>query len=149
MISSLRYGHLQIWRLWAILLPLGVVAGWMAIPKDRDQNLLQASTEQALPVVLGKHTNEKYSVSLRSTSDTSALQLEWTNTATLTYPSAVVYKQRVSEQNINHATLVGRIEGRGIYRFVVDSSFAPVHFRDYNLVLYDFIHQQVIDVIHF
>jgi hypothetical protein len=41
MIKSLRKRHLQIWILWAVLLPVGIIIAWMAMPKKVTQELLQ------------------------------------------------------------------------------------------------------------
>jgi hypothetical protein len=41
MIKTLRKRHLQIWILWAVLLPVGIIASWMAVPKKVTQELLQ------------------------------------------------------------------------------------------------------------
>lgn len=41
MIKSLRKKHLQIWILWAALLPTGIIVAWMAVPKKVTQELLQ------------------------------------------------------------------------------------------------------------
>jgi hypothetical protein len=41
MMKPLRKRHLQIWILWAVLLPVGIVSAWMAVPKKVTQELLQ------------------------------------------------------------------------------------------------------------
>jgi hypothetical protein len=41
MIKNLRKGHLQIWILWAVLLPAGIIIAWMAVPEKVTQELLQ------------------------------------------------------------------------------------------------------------
>jgi hypothetical protein len=41
MIKPLRKRHLQIWALWAVLIPVGIIAAWMAVPKKVEQELLQ------------------------------------------------------------------------------------------------------------
>jgi hypothetical protein len=41
MIKPLRKRHLQIWILWAVLLPVGIIVAWMAVPKKVTQELLQ------------------------------------------------------------------------------------------------------------
>jgi hypothetical protein len=41
MIKQLRKRHLQIWILWAALLPVGIIIAWMAVPKKVTQELLQ------------------------------------------------------------------------------------------------------------
>jgi len=42
MTRSLRKRHLQIWALWAVLIPVGIIAAWMAVPKKVTQELLQS-----------------------------------------------------------------------------------------------------------
>jgi hypothetical protein len=41
MIKSLRKRHLQIWILWAVLLPVGIIVAYMAVPEKVTQDLLQ------------------------------------------------------------------------------------------------------------
>jgi hypothetical protein len=41
MIRTLRKRHLQIWILWAVLLPVGIIVAWMAVPEKVTQELLQ------------------------------------------------------------------------------------------------------------
>jgi len=79
----------------------------------------------------------------------SSFQLEWVNKAVLMVPTATVYKVPAGSTNIKEGQLIGRIEARGIYRFPLDKSFQVPGADNYELLLYDFIHQQVIDSIHF
>jgi hypothetical protein len=149
MVKTLRNGHLRIWRTWAFLLPIGIITAWLSIPPESKQSLLQSTTSKGLPVIFSLQEREKYTVCLRGTADTSALQLVWTNTDVLTYPSTVIYRNSINSKGIENATIIGRVEGRGGHTFIVDSSFAPAHFAEYKLIFYDFIHGQVLDVIHF
>ena len=41
MIKPLRKRHLQIWTLLAVLIPVGIIVAWMAVPKKVTQELLQ------------------------------------------------------------------------------------------------------------
>jgi hypothetical protein len=41
MIKALRKRHLQVWILWAVLLPVGIIVAWMAVSKKVTQDLLQ------------------------------------------------------------------------------------------------------------
>lgn len=149
MVKSLRKGHLQIWSTWAFLLPIGIISGWLSIPVEHKQTLLQPTEQKTLPVIFAKQEREGYTVLLRGTADTSTLQLEWINKSALTFPSATIYRTIGNNRDIKQAALVGRIEARGTYRFAVDSSFKPANFSNYRLVLYDFIHGQIIDTINF
>jgi hypothetical protein len=50
MIKTLRKRHLQIWILWAVLLPVGIIIAWMAVPEKVTQDLLQPPSKmQRLP----------------------------------------------------------------------------------------------------
>jgi hypothetical protein len=41
MIKQLRKRHLQIWALWAVLIPVGIIVARIAVPKKVTQELLQ------------------------------------------------------------------------------------------------------------
>lgn len=41
MIKTLRKRHLQIWILWAVLIPVGIITAWMVVPGKATQELLQ------------------------------------------------------------------------------------------------------------
>jgi hypothetical protein len=146
MIKPLRKRHLFVWRLLAFLLPAGIIVGWLSIPKQSAQNLFQPETTAPLAVVLSKAENEDYRVSIRSNPDSSQIQLEWINKKTLEFPTATIYAGS-ENKNIKDAKLIGRIEARGNWHFPLDSNFkngsSQKHF-----ILYDFIHQQVIDTIN-
>lgn len=145
MIKQLRKRHLQIWTAWAVLLPVGIIAAYTAIKKPVVTQLLQPASATALPVELRKTEKENYTIALRSNSDTSQLQLEWINKNILTVPTATIYKTAAGD-DIAKGKLVGRIEARGTYYFDVDSGFLKENCR---VVVYDFIHKEVIDSINF
>ena len=149
MIKALRKKHLQIWTAWAVLIPAGIIGAWLVIPQQAKDKLLQPTTSQALTKVLASVEKDNYTVRIRSNSDTSQLQLEWINKKTLTYPTATIYKTMQGVKDITNASLIGRIEARGNYYFNLDSTFQPTNNSTYQLVLYDFIHQNVIEIINF
>jgi len=139
---------LQIWTALAVLLPLGIIGAWMAIPKYPVQTLLQPVADKPLPELLKQRQKENYTVSIRSSPQGTAFQLEWINKKPLTWPTATIYKVRKGS-SINNGILIGRIESRGTYRFAVDSTFQSTMGTTDQLVLYDFIRQQIIDTINF
>lgn len=149
-IKPLRKDHFRIWQMLAILLPFIIIAAVVVRPEFPKDKLLQPSTAKALPVILKTAVNrEDYEIYLRSNADTSELQLEWIDKKTLTYPSATIYKTTKGDTDITNGKLIGRIEARGDYYFQLDSTFRPVNSSNYQLVLYDFIHQKQIDIINF
>ncbi len=146
MIKPLRKRHLQVWTALAFLLPAGIIAAAVVVPKQQYNKPLQVQSVQALPLVVKTSENNDYTANLRSTSNSTAWQLEWINKEELTAPTALMYQVNAPNENINDAQLIGRIEGRGTYYFNLKSSGNNQPFR---FVLYDIIHHQQIDSITF
>lgn len=152
MIKQLRKRHLQIWTVIAVLLPVGIAAAWLSIPEEAKDMLLQPAPVQVLPNVLASAEKENYTVRIRSNGDTSQLQLEWINKKTLTYPTATIYATTDTSNEVENGLLIGRIEARGAYYFYLTNGkdqtqiFNP---QNGHLLLYDFIHKQIIDTINF
>jgi len=148
MMKPLRKRHLAIWITLAILLPAGIAVAWLAIPEQPVQKLLQPPTSTALPVVLKKSDKPNYTVTIRRSTDGSQLQLEWINKEVLQYPTATIYAG-TAITNPPQAKLIGRIEARGNWYFPLDSTLSATPGNTDHFILYDFIHQQVIDTINF
>jgi hypothetical protein len=147
MIKGLRKRHRQIWMVWAILLPAGIVLAWLAIPDQQTIRLLQRPAINPLSEIVQSFSLPDYSINLRSNTTRSEWQLEWFNKKVLRVPSAVIYQLSEKNGSFNpvNAKLIGRIEAQGGYWFPVsiDSSIN----KPLNLVLYDFIHNKIIDSI--
>lgn len=157
-IKPLRKKHLLAWQTLALLLPLLIIAAVVVRPSFPKEKLLQPVTIKALPLILKQADKENYTVSIRSNSDTTQLQLEWINKKVLTYPTATIYKtfSSQSEEGVlkevqsGKADLIGRIEARGNYYFDLAKDSAAIEqymSSAVEFVLYDFIHQQIIDTI--
>ena len=147
MIKPLRKRHLQIWAVLAVLLPVGIILSWLVIPNPVPVKLLNPEAIELLPVIKHKRDNDHYCIHIRTNNDNTVWQLEWKNKMALTVPSAVIYKTTGNSAEIKNGQLVGRIEARGNYVFVLPGD--PAITDRLHLVLYDFIHQQVIDSINF
>ena len=146
MIKILRKKHLQIWTALAVLLPSGIIAGWLAIPQPVKDHLLQPASTNALPVIIRSNEKQNPFVAIRSNADTSVLQLECINNAELTFPSALIYQVKDSVKNIEDGEIVGRIEMRGIYHFPLKKDSTE---KDFHFLLYDIIHHKIIQRINF
>jgi hypothetical protein len=145
MIKSLRKRHLQVWTLWSVLIPLGIISAVLVRPVFPKEKLLQPTGAAGLSVVLKSLDKENYTINVRSNNDNSQLQLEWINRKALTYPTATIYEDTTNTDNISKATLIGRIEARGTYHFNLKKNSNS----NYHFIIYDFIHQQIIDSITF
>lgn len=148
MIKSLRKRHRQIWALWAVLIPTGILFAWLAIPDQPPIKLLQVSTAEPLPVILKTKDTTGYTVNIRGNETKTAWQVEWCNKTVLTIPSAVIYKTSdIQNFKPGNAQLIGRIEATGKYIFPIPAD--SIDINNIKLVLYDFIHERVIDIINF
>jgi hypothetical protein len=152
MIKALRKRHLQIWTLWSVLIPLGILSAVLVRPAFPKDKLLQPAAIAALPIILKSLDKENYTINIRSNSDTSQLQLEWINKKILTYPTATIYQEASLSLPINReafkpgdSELIGRVEARGTYYFNLKKNSDD----QYYFIVYDFIHQQIIDSITF
>jgi hypothetical protein len=147
MIRSLRKRHRQVWMAWAILLPLGIIFSWLVIPDQLPVKLLQEHTIPLLPAVVGQKDLSDYTVTLRTDRENDQWQLQWSNKTVLAVPSAVIYSVTDSKQPITNNELIGRIEARGEYVFSLRSGLKDNVHPEF--VLYDFIHEKIIDKIIF
>jgi hypothetical protein len=140
MIKSLRKRHLQIWALWAVLMPVGIIAAWLAVPQKAVDKLLQPEAGTALPVAIQSVEKESYIVTLRSNKENTQYQLQWINRKPSTVPSSLIYKVSPPENE-----LVGRVDARGTYYFPlgIDSN------NMYRFILYDIIKKRTIDSVNF
>lgn len=146
MVKSLRKKHLQIWTVWALLIPIVIISAVIVrptLPKDR---LLQPAATAALPVVLKSFEKDNYRISIRSNSDTSLVQLEWVNKKTQIYPTATIYEDTTGRKHLEGAALLGRIEARGTYHFAMSKNLVR---SNYHFIVYDFVHQKIIETITF
>jgi len=153
MIKSLRKKHLQIWILWSALIPVGVISAVLVRPVFPKDKLLQPGATTALPVVIRSFNKENYTVNIRANKGSSQLQLEWINKKTLTYPTATIYwTTNDMKDDIDSASLIGRIEARGTYYFLFANNKDQIQIvapKGFHFFVYDFIHQKVMDTITF
>jgi hypothetical protein len=157
MVKNLRKKHLQVWTLWAILLPLLIIASVSVIPRWPNGKLLQPKAVAALPTIVATMDHEDYTINLRKSDDTT-MQLEWINKKVLTFPTATIYvlnppyagKSKSGSTNpLEGAELIGRIESRGTYRFAFHHLMEPPEKNSLHLILYDFIHEKIIETINY
>jgi hypothetical protein len=147
MIKPLRKRHRQVWALLAVLLPVGILLSWLFIPNPVPVKLVKPVSMELLPFI--KYTTEKkeYKINIRANRENTVWQLEWKNKLALTVPSAVIYRVKDNNTDITKAHLIGRIEARGDHVFQLEHDSLKYH--DLSLVIYDFIHEKIIDNVNF
>jgi hypothetical protein len=164
MIKPQRRGHYYAWIILALLLPAGIVFAWLAISNAEPVKWIKSSNSDLLPLIKSSSRKKEYCVSLRTDKNYTQWQLEWENITPLTVPTAVIYRMpsrnalhygRQGNRNegggpgstkIEDGILVGRIEARGSYVFPINLDYSGN--QELNLILYDFIHQQIVDTIN-
>lgn len=144
MIKSLRKRHLQIWSTLMVLLPAGIISARLATPKAATNTLLQPATAAAYPFIIKTAQNKNYTVNIRKDKD-SSYQLEWINKQILSVPTCTIYSVPEGSGDTKNGQLIGRIEAMVTYHFILPADASSIR----ELLLYDFIHGQVIDRIHF
>lgn len=143
MIKPLRKKHLQVWSLWAFLIPLGVIAATLVRkPLVKEAFELGTGTTPLAVVVEQKQAGQNL-LQLRGREPGTVAQLVWISREPLRVPTATIYLAKSSNANINEAVYIGRIENRGTYVFGL-----PVQ-RDYHFIVYDFIQHQIIGRVSF
>src|SRR6188474_2422400 len=146
MIKQLRKRHLQIWALWAVLIPVGIVVAWMAVPKKVTQELLQEPQTSKGVLVIAKGDLNDYSFRILSDSlrESSNMYMEFTQKKELKTPSVLIYQVVTpDEKDLDKQLLLGRIGSKGSQLFALDPRFSDYHVRKWNgykakFVLYDF-----------
>jgi len=162
MIKSQRKRHLQIWALWGVLIPVGIIVALMAVPKKVTQELLQkvaASTYHTIASV----EKENYKINILVPNSITIkhptgweydLKVEFVNKKESATDSLLLYKViNVTDNNIDKQELLGRIESKGTQEFrlkffdlrVTNNKF---DYRD-KFLLYDIMKKQVVDSINF
>lgn len=131
---------------WALLLPLSIVFAWLVIPDQPPVKLLEQVNTTSLPVVIASKKTIAYEINLRTKADSAEWQLEWKNKIPLTIPSAAIYHITNPVSEITKNKLIGRIEARGSYFFPIKINGNS---KGTSIVLYDFIHNKIIETIHF
>lgn len=123
-----------------MLIPVGIIAAWMAVPKKAMDKLLQSDRSSGLPVLVKSVERKNFTANLRSNDDKSQYQLEWINKQASTTPSSLIYKISQPENE-----LVGRVEAKGSYHFNLSRDSTG----NYDFILYDIIKKQTIDSLKF
>ena len=144
MIRALRKKHLEIWIVLSILIPVGMICAILVRPVFPKDKLLQPDSSQALPILMRSLIRDPYTFNIRSSLDTSQLQLEWIIREKLIYPTATIYEDTANFNDISKAVLLGRIEIMGTYHFQLANRAE----NTYHFIIYDFVHKQIIESVN-
>ena len=163
MIKQLRKRHLQIWVLCAVLIPVGIIVGWMTVPKKVTQELLQKVVPASTYHTIASVEKENYKINILVPNSVTIkhptgweyeLKVEFINKKESATDSLLLYKIiNTTDNNIDKQELLGRIESKGTQEFrlkffdlrVTKGKF---DYRD-KFLLYDIMKKQVVDSINF
>jgi len=140
--TKLRKRHRQIWGLLIFALPVLIFLSRLAIPIYPISKTEESSSNYFLPVLLKKYEKNNYTLIVKTDTQHTVQSFEWINKQPLQSPTALLYLTNATKEfSTSDALLVGRIEARGRHHFLVEKN----HYSQ--LVVYDFIHNKVIDTI--
>ncbi len=163
MIKSQRKRHLQIWTLWGVLIPVGIIVSWMAVPKKVTQELLQKVAPASTYHSIASVEKENYKMNILVPNSVTIkhptgweydLKVEFINKKESATDSLLLYKViDLTDNNIDKQELLGRIKSNGTQEFrlrffdlrVTNNKF---DYRD-KFLLYDIMKKQVVDSINF
>jgi|SRR4030095_16043042 hypothetical protein len=163
MIKPLRKRHLQIWILWAVLIPIGIIVAWMAVPQKATQELLQNKTPGSTYHTIDSIERENYKINILIPNSVSIehpvgweydLKVEFINKKESAIDSLLLYKViDYTDNNVDKQELLGRIESNGMQDFRLKVFDLRVNnnrfdYRD-KFLLYDIIRKQIVDTINF
>ena len=154
MIKSLRKRHLQIWALLAVLIPVGIIVAWIALPKKVTQELLQEpQTNKRVVIDKGDLGDFSFRILTDNLPESSTMYLEFTQKKELKTPSLLIYQVVTpDEKDLDKQLLLGRIGSKGSQLFALDPRFTDWSVRKWygykaKFVLYDFVSKNVTDSI--
>ena len=163
MIKQLRKRHLQIWALWAVLIPVGIIVAWMAVPKKVTQELLQKVAPASTYHTIASVDKENYKINILVPNSVTIkhptgweyeLNVQFINKKESSTDSLLLYKViDLTDNNIDKQELLGRIKSKGTQEFRLKFFDLRVtnHKFDYRdkFLLYDIMKKQVVDSINF
>jgi hypothetical protein len=137
MVPELRQRHRFIWRMWALLLPIGFVGAIVVLPKKVFQlTLLQ--TSEAPRTTLEQTQENGWLIANIRTAENGAKQLEIVLKKPLDIPATQLFWQN---------TFLGSLGAKGVQRFALDS--LQVAHPPFTLEIRDPINQTVFQTITF
>ena len=148
MIKTLRKRHLQIWILWAILLPVGIIVAWMAVPKNATEELLQNEKIDFLPIQIDTQAEKgKYYSTLNTNRERSKYQLQWKIYNGFDYSTSIYNRSSLLIYRVTNTEyeLIGRIGGNRQYYFNLANDSSD----RYSFIIYDPIRKEKVDSINF
>ena len=154
MIKKLRRRHLQIWILWAVLLPVGIVVAYVSVPKKVNQSLYQPPNPEK--IIIAERATDKYilRVCVDSNVKSEKLYLEFINANGGQVPPILIYHFFYpNEKDIDKQILIGRVEDLESQTFPLQSpqnNWDLRNMRGYvaTFLLYNFLENRVVDTVN-
>ena len=126
MVHTLRRRHLFIWILWAILIPLGLVAAFSVVEEQKipfEQQTLYSSPNYSTETPIAGNVGRDISWSLWKGEDSTQLRVFAEIHTPLTHPAAFVYVVPTLEAPLSSADVVGKLGPVGTYEFTFNKDW--------------------------
>lgn len=142
---TLRKRHLKTWIVLSILLPIGFVAAYLAIPATANGTIIPNEVNPtAFFQIIKTADHPTLLFNLRSNSE-GERQAEIVLKQPLTTPSTLAYLSDGDIGSIQGKPLLGKLDNKTVYRFDLKDTNVPEDVR--YLLLYDLVKKQIYETI--
>lgn len=145
MTKNLRKRHLQIWIAGSFVFPLAIIIAWTSVVHPPKQSSVLSKDGISLPVIIKQWEKKDYRVTIQGDSSGRICQLEWIKKSALRVPAATIHLAGSGDFITDQSILIGRIETGDIQYFPLEARLIKKQGSFTRLILYDFIHQQIMD----
>lgn len=143
MIYKLRRRHRNMWMILAVLLPIGFVSAYLAIPEFIHENEFEAWKSVAYSTIINSAETDNLLVNLRKDENLPGQQIEVLIKQPLSSPGILVYLAEQPTENIRQANLLGSLEANGAQRFTLNDFLA--NFKAFHLLFYDNLKKELVE----
>lgn len=135
MIKTLRKRHLQIWILWAMLLPVGIIVAWKAVQRNVTHEILETEQAAVLPVSVDDDIRKgKYFWVLKTNQEKTTYQFVWGISRTYSFSNPYVRSTYLIYCDTDSGReLIGRTGGIETYYY----NLPNVSSNTYSITIYD------------
>lgn len=126
---------MQIWILWALLLPAGIIIAWKAVPKEVTQELMKTEQPEILPVSIDDDIRKgKYFWGLNTNQERTKYQFVWGVSRTYLNHNPYVRSTYLIYCNTDAGPeLIGRTGGTDTYYY----NLPGITSDTYSIIIYD------------
>lgn len=143
MIYQLRRRHRRMWIVLAIILPIGFISAYFAIPKTIYENNFEPWAAVSYSTITKSAETDNLLVNVKKDNNLPGLQIEVMQKQPLHSASVLVYLAEQNTENIQATNLLGRLESGDTQRFILNDFLS--NFKTFHLLFYDNLKKELLE----